>query len=114
MSCDWRIWLLLQLLVLLMQSWETKGDCCTPSFENNWCDDGTKGTPCCGYDRCNIFCCNCRCRVGKRRTPRKKCDNHRGHSHKRKMMEDNYDRHNQNNQVSNRDIVSFLKDLFRA
>ena len=24
-----------------------------------YCDDGTLGTPCCGYGPCNIFCCNC-------------------------------------------------------
>ncbi len=23
------------------------------------CNDGTRGTPCCGVGRCNIFCCNC-------------------------------------------------------
>nr|CAH0110888.1 unnamed protein product [Daphnia galeata] len=23
------------------------------------CNDGTRGTPCCGVGSCNIFCCNC-------------------------------------------------------
>lgn len=33
------------------------------------CADGTSGTPCCGYKKCNIFCCACggkKCRGGKR------------------------------------------------
>ncbi|KAI9551472.1 hypothetical protein GHT06_021805 [Daphnia sinensis] len=32
-----------------------------------YCKDGTRGTPCCGYGRCNIFCRNCDggCRTGR-------------------------------------------------
>ncbi|KAL7740747.1 hypothetical protein ACLKA6_012364 [Drosophila palustris] len=101
MSCEWRILLLLQLLVLLMQSLETKGECCS-GFKV--CADNTWGNPCCGYNRCNIFCCNCRCRVEypiDYRAKKSKCDDHRhnpGHSHARRMMEheDSYDRHNRN------------------
>lgn len=33
-------------------------DCCKAD-DCGHCDDGTKGTPCCGYGKCNIFCCNC-------------------------------------------------------
>lgn len=32
-----------------------------------YCRDGTRGTPCCGYGRCNVFCRNCNggCREGR-------------------------------------------------
>ena len=43
-------------------------DCCMPYHHRpNLCDDGTIGTPCCGYGHCNIGCCNCDggCRHGR-------------------------------------------------
>ena len=35
------------------------------------CADGTRSTPCCGYGKCNIFCCACKggCRHRKRDLP---------------------------------------------
>ena len=27
---------------------------------NSYCEDGTNTTPCCGYGKCNAFCCNCK------------------------------------------------------
>ncbi|KAF2142729.1 uncharacterized protein K452DRAFT_297275 [Aplosporella prunicola CBS 121167] len=33
------------------------GPCC--NSKNGNCGDGTRGTPCCGYRTCNIFCCDC-------------------------------------------------------
>ncbi|KAK4036054.1 hypothetical protein OUZ56_028125 [Daphnia magna] len=40
-------------------------DACRPV--DGFCRDGTRGTPCCGKGRCNIFCRNCNggCRRGK-------------------------------------------------
>ncbi|KAL7741412.1 hypothetical protein ACLKA6_000740 [Drosophila palustris] len=66
MSRTFLILLLVQLLLILMQLWEVKGDCCVPLY-GAICDDDTFGTPCCGYESCNIFCCNCRCRTRSRR-----------------------------------------------
>lgn len=45
----------------------TYGACCR-KFKEKYCKDCTKGTPCCGHNKCNIFCCGCRCRrepIGK-------------------------------------------------
>ncbi|XP_063420952.1 uncharacterized protein LOC134706173 [Mytilus trossulus] len=39
----------------------TYGACCR-KFKEKYCRDCTKGTPCCGHNKCNIFCCGCRCR----------------------------------------------------
>ncbi|EGD92006.1 hypothetical protein H112_00609 [Trichophyton rubrum D6] len=51
----------------------SRGDqaCCKPwAFAGpkyNKCEDGTTGTPCCGYGKCNGFCCACKggCRRAK-------------------------------------------------
>ncbi|KAI1625188.1 hypothetical protein EDD37DRAFT_680349 [Exophiala viscosa] len=33
--------------------------CCNHLTKTLECGDGTLGTPCCGYGRCNAFCCRC-------------------------------------------------------
>jgi len=35
------------------------GACCGAD-NKNLCGDNTAGTPCCGYGKCNIFCCACK------------------------------------------------------
>ena len=54
--------------VLVDKSMRTNAVCCRVNSCGTCCDDWTKGTPCCGRGRCNIFCCNCDggCRKGKR------------------------------------------------
>ena len=44
--------------------------CCNAS-QGGGCADRTGGTPCCGYGKCNIFCCACKggCRHSKRDVP---------------------------------------------
>ncbi|RAQ62226.1 hypothetical protein COH20_003054 [Aspergillus flavus] len=37
---------------------ERTQDCCHAD-KNGRCEDGTQGTPYCGYRSCNIFGCNC-------------------------------------------------------
>ena len=55
--------------VLVDKSMRTNAVCCRAGGSGR-CDDGTTGTPCCGYGKCNIFCCNCdggcRTSMGKR------------------------------------------------
>lgn len=52
------------LLIVVFQDNLVSGQCCTSS--RGWgrgggsCRDGTRSTPCCGYGRCNFFCCACR------------------------------------------------------
>lgn len=33
--------------------------CCRSSHLHK-CDDGTDATPCCGTQKCNLFCCGCK------------------------------------------------------
>jgi len=42
---------------------QVSGQCCKATICDGctwgFCGDGTNPTPCCGYNGCNIFCCNC-------------------------------------------------------
>lgn len=46
------------ILIITMINDFVSTECCD-SNDRSICGDGTKGTPCCGYRRCNLFCCNC-------------------------------------------------------
>ncbi|CAG7710875.1 unnamed protein product, partial [Allacma fusca] len=57
---------LFSLLLATVFVVQTSSQCCGldafAAFFNggaSTCDDGTTGTPCCGYGRCNLFCCDC-------------------------------------------------------
>lgn len=53
--------LLAFLLVVLAASFlpaPVLAECCDRDSCGR-CGDHTQGTPCCGYGKCNIFCCNC-------------------------------------------------------
>lgn len=57
------------LSVILLQSFvERASSACCNSDRLRRCGDNTISTPCCGYGKCNIFCCHCRggCRAKKR------------------------------------------------
>ncbi len=51
------------LLVVVLENNLVSGQCCSGS--RGWgrgggtCKDGTRATPCCGYRKCNFFCCAC-------------------------------------------------------
>ncbi|ODM91731.1 hypothetical protein Ocin01_14949 [Orchesella cincta] len=49
------------LLSVIISENQVAGDCCN-SDDDSRCRDHTAATPCCGYGKCNMFCCNCRCR----------------------------------------------------
>ena len=49
---------LLVVILCLALSYSVQAICCFTDTQN-YCADGTIGTPCCGYGPCNIFCCNC-------------------------------------------------------
>jgi hypothetical protein len=34
-------------------------ECCRISYNTGRCKDNTGGTPCCGYGKCDLFCCKC-------------------------------------------------------
>jgi len=55
----------LMTLVALVD--QTYGACCGATGISRQCGDGTNGTPCCGYGKCNFFCCKCQCRHGRKR-----------------------------------------------
>ncbi len=46
------------ILLILCELAQQSNACCTENA-NGYCGDGSRGTPCCGQGRCNIFCCNC-------------------------------------------------------
>ncbi|KZS90642.1 hypothetical protein SISNIDRAFT_468415 [Sistotremastrum niveocremeum HHB9708] len=48
--------LLAASLAVSMLSLGARADCCEGV---ELCPDCTEATPCCGYGKCNIFCCNC-------------------------------------------------------
>ncbi|CAL8141063.1 unnamed protein product [Orchesella dallaii] len=55
------------VLFLFVAISKISSQCCRINLLTNLCQDGVKGTPCCGVKSCNIFCCNCSdegCRVG--------------------------------------------------
>ncbi|CAC5392060.1 unnamed protein product [Mytilus coruscus] len=54
--------LMLVFLICFVFMDTTSAGCCR-KFKEKYCKDCTKGTPCCGHDKCNIFCCGCRCRT---------------------------------------------------
>ncbi|XP_034100597.1 uncharacterized protein LOC117565545 isoform X6 [Drosophila albomicans] len=67
MKYGWIIFVLFQLVLLLsMQPREANGACCRHVESLGLCKDYTFPTPCCGINKCNMFCCNCRCRSGWR------------------------------------------------
>lgn len=53
------------LILLMMVLIQVDSQCCKPSLLTNdsdnekICQDGTKGTPCCGITKCDSSCCNC-------------------------------------------------------
>ena len=55
--------------VLVDKSMRTNAKCCKADRIGR-CDDGTRGTPCCGNGGCNIFCCHCSrgCRQKEKRS----------------------------------------------
>lgn len=61
MSLLLRLTLLFVICSVIMEN--ANGACCRRKRSGR-CGDCTKPTPCCGYKRCNIFCCGCNCRKG--------------------------------------------------
>lgn len=57
------LFLVLLLVICSVVMDMTNGACCH-SFRGR-CNDCTRSTPCCGYRKCNIFCCGCDCRKGR-------------------------------------------------
>ncbi|CAC5414824.1 unnamed protein product [Mytilus coruscus] len=61
MSLLLRLTLLFVICSVIMET--ANGACCRR--RRGRCGDCTKPTPCCGYRKCNIFCCGCKCRKGR-------------------------------------------------
>ncbi|CAG7818318.1 unnamed protein product [Allacma fusca] len=60
--------LLWAYLALMLWTSQVTSFCCTvQNSTSGLCPDGTKPTPCCATQSCNVFCCNCdgKCRVYK-------------------------------------------------
>ena len=59
---------MLVTIVVMQFLVERVSSVCCNSKTPGVCDDDTWGTPCCGYRKCNIFCCACKggCRSKKR------------------------------------------------
>ncbi|XP_066283139.1 uncharacterized protein [Branchiostoma lanceolatum] len=79
MGCKLAMFLGLSALLMVLMVDQAESVCCHATERcfggwwnrkcNHYCKDGTRQhTPCCGYGRCNIFCCNCDggCRRSKR------------------------------------------------
>ena len=49
-------------IIVIIQSQTSNAACC--GCGSTVCGDCSSCTPCCGYESCNIFCCNCSCRPG--------------------------------------------------
>ncbi|CAL8132640.1 unnamed protein product [Orchesella dallaii] len=51
------------IFTIIVSGNQVSGQCCRSRGANilnpGSCRDGTRGTPCCGYSRCNFFCCDC-------------------------------------------------------
>jgi hypothetical protein len=75
-----RIILAVTIVVALQLATKVDAECCNPNKDYQYmgmmgtlatkCGDDTKPTPCCGYGKCNVFCCNCDggCRSSRRRS----------------------------------------------
>ncbi|CAL8141057.1 unnamed protein product [Orchesella dallaii] len=58
--------LIVSITLVIISESQVESQCCHASFGRRRCADGKRGTPCCGKESCNIFCCNCgSCRSGK-------------------------------------------------
>ncbi|OCT52222.1 hypothetical protein CLCR_09050 [Cladophialophora carrionii] len=51
--------LAISLWILQLQLPMVNAKCCWGDILYNECGDGSFGTPCCGYKKCNAFCCAC-------------------------------------------------------